>query len=120
MSIGHTQTRMEAGWQHSALAAALAVLARIIWDEARRVGTIPPEHEWEPPVIVHNLSDLREALYTLVHGIWSCLVEWTPDGPADAPHVEDILAEALRPYAERIAAMGWTRRDGLRPHGGRR
>ncbi|GEM_PF-4688601 len=97
-------------WQGAALVAALAVLARIIWDEARRVGTIPPEHEWEPDLILYSIDDLRETLYQVVHAAWIEGTAWDDDGPVEDLRADEILREALAPYEDVLERMGWLQR----------
>lgn len=97
----------ELDWVQAALAAALAMLARIVWDEGRGFAALPPEREWEPPVAFHDLADLREHLACLAHDVWAALVEWNENGPANEPDVAAIVEEALSSCHERLVAMGW-------------
>lgn len=97
-------------WRPAALAAVVAMLARLIWDEARGVMILPAGHEWEPEIVIHGLKDLREAFYQIIHAAWIEECAWDDDGPVEDLHADEILREALAPCQDRLQRMGWLAR----------
>ena len=94
------------------LTAAEADLARVEWDEARRVAILPGRHDWEPAREFIDLASLREHLYQIVHAAWIESCTWDDDGPVEDLHAEEILRAAIAPYEDMLRRMGWLPRGG--------